>query len=69
VLDTVVFWLSTNDYLATGGDGTQHIFDPIPLKNKRYLDISTRDLVAEYLRKHKGLSLPPTHEMRLQKVK
>jgi 5'-nucleotidase len=68
VLDTETFWLSTNDYLATGGDGTQHVFDPIPLKDKRYLDISTRDLVANYLRKHKGLSLPPTHEMRLRKV-
>jgi 5'-nucleotidase len=69
VLDTEVFWISTNDFLATGGDGTQHIFDPIPLKDKRYLDVSTRDLVADYLRKHKGLSLPPRQEMRLEKVK
>lgn len=68
VLDTEVFWVSTNDFLANGGDGTQHVFDPIPLKDKRYLDIFTRDLVAEYLRKHKGLPLPPQQEMRLKKL-
>jgi 5'-nucleotidase len=68
VADTDEFWLATNDYLVAGGDNTAHVFGSIPSSRRRYLDITTRDLVADYLRKHPGLSLPQTDEPRLRKA-
>lgn len=66
--DEEVFWLATNDYLASGGDNTAHVFDSIPPARRRYLEISQRDVVAEYLRKRPGLSLPKKDEPRIHKV-
>ena len=69
VRDDEEFWVATNDYLASGGDKTSHVFDSIQEKNKRFLDITSRDLVADYLRKNPGLSLPNQVEVRLEKVR
>lgn len=69
VKDDEVFWLATNDYLASGGDNTAHIFNSIPATRRRYLDLTQRDVVAEYLRKNPKLKLPTQDEMRIQKAK
>lgn len=69
VTDDDELWLATNDYLASGGDNTFHIFDQIRSKDRRYLDSSQRDVVAEYLRKNSNLVLPGEYEMRIRKAK
>jgi 5'-nucleotidase len=63
------FWLATNDYLASGGDNTRHVFGSIPATRRRYLDLTQRDVVAEYLRKNPQLILPKQDEMRLRKIR
>jgi hypothetical protein len=63
------FWLATNDYLASGGDNTRHVFGSIPVTRRRYLDLTQRDVVAEYLRKNPQLVLPKQDEMRLRKIR
>ncbi len=69
VSDEEEFWVATNDYLVAGGDNTAHVFADIPPNKRRYLDLTQRDVVAEYLRKHPRLPLPATGEkMRLHKV-
>jgi len=63
--DEEEFWLATNDYLASGGDKTGHVFDTIPPSGRRFSDLSTRDVVAAYLRAGKAKVLPTTDKMRL----
>ncbi len=69
VKDEEEFWLATNDYLASGGDNTAHVFSTIPENQRRYLDLTQRDVVAEYLRKNPNLSLPRKEQMRILRVK
>jgi 5'-nucleotidase len=66
--DREQFWVATNDYLASGGDNTAHVFGSIPPSGRRFLDSTQRDLVAEYLRKNPQLVLPRQDEMRVRKV-
>lgn len=68
IRDEETFWVATSDYLASGGDNTAHVFDPIPARDRRYTSLSQRDLAAEYLRNHKGLSLPTKDEMRIRAI-
>ncbi len=69
VKDDEEFWLATNDYLASGGDNTAHIFGSIPESQRKYLDLTQRDVVAEYLRKNPQLLLPKKEDMRILRVK
>lgn len=63
--DEEEFWLATNDYLASGGDKTGHVFDSIPPSGRRFSDLSSRDVVATYLWEGKAKQLPPPDKMRL----
>ena len=65
VKDSDEFWLATNDYLASGGDNTGHIFDDIPTEKQEYLEISSRDVVADYLRQHPGIHWQKKFEPRI----
>jgi 5'-nucleotidase len=69
VKDEEEFWLATNDYLASGGDNTAHVFGSIPETQRKYLDLTQRDVVAEYLRRNPNLPLPRKEEMRILRVK
>lgn len=66
VKDEETFWLATNSYLLTGGDKTDHIFGDLSATEKKQLDITQRDVVAQYLRKHKSLRLPIKEDMRIK---
>lgn len=68
VQDDEEFWLATNDYLVAGGDNLSHVFGAIPMNKRKYLDITQRDVAAEYLRAHPGFSLPHPRGMRIQKL-
>jgi 5'-nucleotidase len=56
--DSEKFWVATIDYLAAGGDNTAHVFDQIPMSQRKYFEVGPRDLMAEYLRKHPGIAEP-----------
>jgi 5'-nucleotidase len=66
VRDHEEFWVATNDYLVSGGDNAEHIFGGLPASRKRYIESTQRDMVADYLRAHKGLRLPPTALSRIE---
>lgn len=68
VRDEETFWLATNDYLLAGGDNTSHVFDSAQGADRKIIDLSQRDLAAEYLRAHKQLKLPMNDEMRVRAI-
>lgn len=68
VEDNEEFWLATNDYLVAGGDSLRHVFGSIPMSKRNYLDITQRDVAAEYLRANRGLSLPLKEKSRIEKI-
>jgi 2',3'-cyclic-nucleotide 2'-phosphodiesterase (5'-nucleotidase family) len=65
VKDEEVFTIATLDYLAAGGDNVAHVFKNIPESMRQYMDIGPRDLMAEYLKSHPGITLPRTDTLRL----
>jgi 5'-nucleotidase len=67
--DEEEFWLATIDYLVAGGDYLGHVFNEIPSSKKKYFAQGPRDLMAEYLRKHPGITIPRKEEMRIIPVK
>ncbi len=67
--DEEVFWVATNDYLVSGGDNLEHVFSAIPARDKKYSDTTQRDMVAEYLRAHKRIALPPAGEPKIEAVR
>lgn len=69
VSDSEKFWVGTIDYLAAGGDNTAHVFDRIPMSQRKYFEVGPRDLMAEYLRKHPGIEEPRKDIQRLHAVK
>lgn len=58
VKDNETFWIATIDFLVDGGDNADVAFAKVPLSGRKFTEIPSRDVVAEFLRKHKGLSLP-----------
>ena len=68
VKDDEEFLIATNDYLVSGGDNLQHVFGSVPMSKRNYLDIVQRDIAAEYLRTHRGISLPLGEKPRIQAV-
>ncbi len=67
--DKETFWVATIDYLAAGGDDTALVFDKIPMSQRKYFDISPRDVAAEYLRKHPGIAEPHKDIERITAIK
>jgi hypothetical protein len=68
VEDKEEFWVATNDYLVSGGDSLRHVFGHIPMSKRNYLDLTQRDVGAEYLRANPGLSLPFEEKPRIEKI-
>jgi 5'-nucleotidase len=66
--DEETFWLATNDYLVSGGDNLQHVFDPIPMSERRYRQVTQRDVAAKYLRANPNMTLPPEAKSRIERV-
>jgi len=68
VKDEETFWMATNSYLESGGDNTDHVFGKVPAADRRFLGLTQRDLIAEYLRKNPGIRLPKQDQMRIKVV-
>ena len=68
VKDNEEFWVATHDYLVSGGDNTAKIFDSIPASKRKMYEITSRDVVAEYLKLHPKLELPSEEELRITPV-
>lgn len=66
VKDTEEFWVATIDFLVNGGDNQDSVYDSIPANRKNYTEQPSRDVVAEYLRAHKGIALPTNDQARLK---
>ncbi|MGE3261922.1 MAG: bifunctional UDP-sugar hydrolase/5'-nucleotidase [Bacteriovoracia bacterium] len=66
VKDSDDFWLATIDFLVNGGDNADVAFGALPPERKKFTDQQSRDVVAEYLRAHKGIALPTRDEMRIR---
>ncbi|RYZ97652.1 MAG: hypothetical protein EOP11_21760 [Proteobacteria bacterium] len=68
VEDKEEFWVATNDYLVSGGDSLRHVFEGIPMSKRNYLDLTQRDVGAEYLRANPGLSMPFDEKPRVEQI-